>query len=219
MFKSITCAALAAVSICAMAQSDTYNGPTSKNGIYYTDADLLANPPATMKNTAYFSDVQWNVRHQANWLHGADRFDLLQIIDEAPGNVAKSLVQALYNAHHGANIARRDQVAQVLSSTNAMAMNQPATPWNAMDANNYSDVDNRPLRMVFNQKQPAEINYSTALDILDHELSQSAAASLNDWYLYTASEGEKDTIVKVLKNDAWMLTVPIYPSTITTRSF
>ncbi len=236
MFKSISCAAMAALSLCAFAQSNGQlqtndkGESMSKNGIYYCDADLLASPPSTEKNTADYESVHWNVRHQAQWLNGADRFQLDSILVKAPGNVANSLCQALYNAQAEANEARYALVAQQVAANDQMAMTAapgytyffaqtPSTMSAQATIKTYSDSDNRPMRMVLQQKREPNINYDDALDILDHELSQSAASSLNDWYLNQASDADRDVIVRMLKKDAWFKNQPIYASTLTHRNF
>jgi hypothetical protein len=123
MLKSITCAAMALASLCAFAQSDTWmNKHMSKDGIYYSDSDLLANPPSATKNTVSYGDMRWNVMHQADWLNGADRYNLYSMLEIAPGDVSNSLLQALYNLRSETYLARHDLVAQAVAQDEQMAM-------------------------------------------------------------------------------------------------
>jgi hypothetical protein len=224
MLKSITCAALAALSICSFAQME------SKNGIYYSDVDLMANPPTAQKNTVSYADMRWNVIHQTAWINGADRYDFLSMLDNSTGNIQNSLLQALYNARCEANLARRDVIAAEVANADQMA-NSPAPGYTyffaqtfptmsaQMAPTDFTDVDNRPMRMVLDQPRVPNINYWDACDILEHELNTGAAVAFDNWYWNDASDRDRDVLVRMLKQDAWIKNQPIYVSTMTKRAF
>jgi hypothetical protein len=226
MLKNITCAALAAVSLCAFAQSN-YDQGQSKMGIYYSDTDRMANPPAASKNTASYGDMQWNLMHQAEWLHGADRYDLYAILDNSTGEIQNCLLQSLYNIRCEAELARHDIMAQDCASFEVMASSPmpgytyffaedaPTAITAQTNTGDFVDVTNRPMRMALNQPRVPDISYEDAASIIEHELNSSAATNFDDWFWHTATEQNRDTLVRVLRADTWVKNQPIYVSTLT----
>jgi len=215
---------MVAASICAFAQME------SKNGIYYTDNDLMSNPPTAQKNSVSYEDMRWNVMHQAHWLNGADRFDLYAMLDKSTGNVQNSLLQALYNVRCEANLARHDVIAAEVANADQMAMSPapgytyffaqtPSTMSAQTAPTDFTDIDNRPMRMILDQSKVPDINYWDAADILEHEMSSGARVAFDNWYWSDQNERQRDVLVHMLKQDAWIKNQPIYVSTMTKRAF
>jgi hypothetical protein len=213
--------ALAIGYVAAFGQSDT-------SCVYLSDVDLMANPPSISGQPTDFNTVCRGVREQAEWMRPADRDHFYTMLWESPANLGYILQNSLYDARIQADCARHDMVAADVAAIDQMGQTTPSNSMVATDTTMNSDmianndlvnVSNRPLKFVFARPKHADINYPMALDILDQGRTQNERVILDDWWDNTATDRDKDVIVRMLKMDARSLTVPVYPSTLTKRTY
>lgn len=227
MFKSISCAAMALVSCVGFAQTPNAM-PASRpdSGIYSSDADLLSSPPMIQKNGIDLQAERRNVEFQFRELSGPERFDGLDMMDHAPGNVTLSLIQALFNIRCEANVARHNMLVQYVSTMDAAVATpsksyvyftspSPVASSPVMPVSSFSDHENRTFNMLLKHDGVCELDYDKLLDVIDSELSSGAATEVNSWFWQTATQNEKDVLRQLIKQDVAMEKAPIYASTLT----
>jgi hypothetical protein len=211
------CAALAAVSVSAFAQSDmTVTGTTT--------SEYINSHPWCPGNTEVAGKPTWELRHrvekQANLcLSGGDRFELAYMLDRNPFEVNAALLEGLCRAQHQAvkiterMLAQRfpDDTSYASLPDNYVLQTTPVNSW---------DGEGRALRVVMtNRIRPKDISYDDALDILCMRLDAWETPILSDWWYSGASEADKDVIVRLLKDDASMADQTFYPSVYIHQSY
>jgi len=234
MLKTLTLAALATISMSAFAQSGTMSTTEYQTSrpMYWNNKDMW--------DMSGKSDME--VRKAVEWrantaLSGGDRYVLATMLDRAPSSVEHSLLWGLANAHKQAVMINDRMLAYRFpdttvtttstSSTDTMGNTTMTTTtttspdWNASNMDWSSmEASWRPMRMVMTQSaKPKNINYYEALEILTSDLNSSSAGVLASWWNGTASERQKDVIVRMLKDDAMMADAIYYPSVYTRRTY
>lgn len=225
MFKSLTCAAFAAVSLSVFAQS-IYSRPHSQDEVYYSDIALMANPPVVPAPSLSYEDLQRNVRLQSNEWEGSDKYQLYKMLGDATGDIDYDLCKALYHVRNDADVARHDVLAQAVSGEEQLMMLpgngtfQAQTPSSnvmaQVNTGGFAEIGNRPMRMVLEQpRDNPNITYEDAADILEHAMNSSEANDFDAWFWHYASDADRDTLVHIVKFDNWLKDRPVYVSTIT----
>jgi|GEM_PF-3157275 len=233
MFKKITIAALASVSMCAFAQ-DSSMVRTSSTWSMSGDRAMMMDMNASHYEKRKMVEMRANEA-----LSGADRYVLMAALDRAPTSVEHSLVNGLFGAHRQAMMLNDQMIAArfpvqdmtvVTTTTSASGTTATTTTTTttttdttmsgstmAMDMN---DITFRPMRMVMQSSaRPKMVDYMTATDILTSGLNEAQAGILRSWWMNTASEREKDVIVRLLEDSAGLADQIYYPSVYTRRIY
>jgi hypothetical protein len=219
MLKFITIAAMAAISMAAIAQIQPTPGTEHANGrAWMVKGDI---------DVAGKSNYQLQKRIEmqaADCLGGADRFELDKLLSECPEVVETALLRGLSHAHRMAAVITDHMLAQRFGDNETMAI----TATSPLQATNLdyagSESGSRPLRMVMmTPGQPKAIDNDAAIDILCAHLSAGESETLVSWWNGDrdrgATERQKFVVMRLLENDASMINQTFYPSVFTTRTY
>jgi len=230
MLKAITAAAMATVMMSAFAQDSTSGSMTITTYDYQTSRPWAKEMDMSGKN---LWEQKRHVEKMANWsLSGADRYNLAETLDRAPMSVENALVHGLTNSHRQAVVINdrvlamrfpADSMTTTTSTANANGSITTTTTTDTWASNmDWSNEEHgfRPMRLVMTSKvKPKDISYNDAIDILTSNLSETERGILQDWWFMKASDGQKDTIVRMLKSDASIVDETYYPSVYMHRTY
>ncbi len=218
MFKKMTLAALATVSMSAFAQTSTTswsNDMTWQQQNHHWNA-MDPNGMTT-----------WDARNMVVWqsntaLSGGDRYILSNLLDRAPHNVVNALVWGLSRANWQArSYATERMMARYPASTTSYTTSTTNTDGTVTTTTTTSNtgwaMTARPMRFVMDKMAPRDVNYMEAMDILTSGVTSTEATILRTWWMDTATERQRDVIVRLLKDNATLVDVPYYPSTMPRR--
>jgi len=222
MFKKITVAALATVSMCAFAGTHHHQSGWNNKDMDAADASMFDQRKA----------LEW---HANESLSGSDRFALNQMLNRAPMNVEKALLSGLSKAHRQAVMINEQMLAwrfpaetsvSTTTSSDGTATTTTVTTYDT-NSNNWSAMDwsgqeasFRPMRMIMTKSdKPKEISYDQAIEILCSDLGDTSTAILSSWWYGEATEQQKDVVVRLLKDDASKGDQTYYSSVYTHRSY
>jgi hypothetical protein len=223
MLKSITLAALAAVSMSALAQSTSWDN-TSMHGNLNKDAVMIS---TDRSGAEMMYDRQKSVMMQANMgLTGGDAYYLERALDHLPSNVEQALLWGLYNSRANA-VSIRDEYARMRQEEFARSWQSGnrtvVTNWNWNDPNwnstmTWSDEQAmtwRPMRMIMAKPMNMRnISYLEAMSILTAGADATTAGTITNFFMESRDERLKDIIVRLLRNNASLIDMSMrYPST------
>ncbi|AIE87368.1 hypothetical protein [Fimbriimonas ginsengisoli] len=232
MLKRLTLAALATISMSAFAQNTmTTTEYQTSRPMMWSDKDWDMSGKSDM-------EVRKAVESRANdVLSGGDRYCLATMLDRAPSSVEHALLWGLANSHKQAIMINDRMLAYRFPDTTVTTTSTTTTDttgtttttvattttpdWNAsnMDWSN-TEASWRPMRMVMTKSiKPKDLSYIEALDILKSDLNDTSAGILTDWWNNTASDRQKDVLVRMVKGDARMADAIYYPSVYTHRTY
>ncbi|HSI71763.1 MAG TPA: hypothetical protein VK934_01185 [Fimbriimonas sp.] len=202
MFKKFALAAMAVVSVSAFAADNTN----------WQD-------PSTMS----YSDAKKAIMTRA-WeaINPGDAYLLSNVIDRSPTTVANALAFALAHNHWQARIISEElamsrfPVDRTSYTTTVTNPDGTVTTTTTTTSTAYTDTyaeNMRPMRIVMEPNASSrDIEWGQALDILCSNITTAEATQLRDWWWNTASEREKDVMVRILEANAKLADTVTYSS-------
>lgn len=194
MFKTTLLAALAAITVSALAQTMPEDRRECIDG-----------------NGKTYTDKKREVIKQVEYLSGADQYTFWVMMDRMPYNTEVAVVDGLFCAHRQA-VLIRDQIIASRFPENTDIAAQTTTLDQSILAEE-SDNSMRPLRMVM---QPSgsypDIDTNTAFDILASDLNDTQRTQLAKWWDDPTQEQEVDVVVRIINLQASKANDPIYAS-------
>jgi hypothetical protein len=217
MFKKISIAALAAISLSAFAQDSDYGHWMEKGDI----------------NVAGKSNFELRKRidrQASECLSFADQYDLDAMLNQNSDEIDTALLRGLCHAHRQAAVITdhmlamrfpEDSTTYATTTTNGNTVTTTTTT-TTLQANNIDwsseDHSSRPLRIIMtNPIRPKDLSYDDAISVLCSNLNATESSILSGWWYGEdnrdgATERMKDVIVRLLKDDARMADQTYYPS-------
>ena len=228
MFKKICMAAMAMASVCAMAQTSN----TMSTSTWAQDRTMsgMSDRMEMIDDSMAVSDKRRAVISRARqWLSGGDAYEFTSLLDRAPTSVDLAIIESLFDTHRSAVMIQEQRLMQMYptytsmyttSSTDGMGNTTTTTTTTTTNTWAMDDSSARPLRMVMqSEAKPKDVDYLTALSILTSDLNQSQAGVLSDWWTNTATERQKDVLVKLVEKSAGWADRVYYPSVYMRRSW
>lgn len=200
MYKNLALMAFAAVATGAMAQSWEWKQWDPNNSSYETNK-------------------AWVERHAVDAIGGGDAYTLDNIFDRAPSNVSIALANSL---------AKNTWQSKMMGDEIAIAKIPMRTTWTSKTTDTNGDMTTtttttttttewtmnaRPMRMYM-ERYPRNIDYWQACEIITSNLNDSEATAFRTWFWDTASEGQKDVIVRYIESNAKYADRIVYVSTL-----
>jgi molybdopterin-guanine dinucleotide biosynthesis protein len=221
MFKKITLAAVAMMSVAAMAQTTTTTT--------WTSTDTSWSKKEVIDDSLPISDKRMEVIKRARKvLSGGDAYEFTSLLDRAPTSVDLAIVEGLFDTHREAIMIQEQRLMTMYptytsmyttSSTDSMG-NTTTTTTTTTSSDSWAMSSGRPLRMVMESSaKPKDIDYLNALSILSEGLSETQKGVLANWWSYRASERQKDVLVKLVEDSAGYADHTYYPSVYTRRTW
>lgn len=228
MFKQMTLAAMAIVATSAFAQSTTTTTVEYKSAPGWNKADDIDLEGKSIHQLR--KKLEWRANDA---LSGGDRTTLVSLLNRAPSNVEQALLMGLSKSHRQAVMINDQMLAwrfpadTTVSTTTTNGYSTTTTTttydnnmnWSAMDWSS-AEANSRPMRMIMTKSaKPKDISYDQAIEILTSDLNDTQAGTLSSWWFSRASVGQKDVVVRLLKDDAAMADQTYYPSVYSRRTY
>jgi hypothetical protein len=197
MFKKISLAALAAVSMVATAQNP--------------DNDMNVSPGSPLSYDHALRIVNRQMRED---LRPADAWQIQNVIDYGPSNITDALVQSLARSDLEARAMAPDYVMYfpnqtAVSTTSVTSGSGGTTVTTTTTTTSLGDweANARPLRMLMSSHRSREMHLDDARDIILSNIpNYSQRTAFADWWdgwdAVSASTNEKIAITHAVKDDA-----------------
>lgn len=220
MFKKISLAAMAMMSVAAMAQTSTTTSWTSDNTSWSSKEVIDDSLPISAKRQAI-------IKRARMVLSGGDAYEFTGLLDRAPTSVDLAIVEGLFDTHREAVMiqeqalmAKYPTYTSMYTTSTTDSSGTMTTTTTTTTTDTWAMSSGRPLRMVMeSDSKPKDIDYLNALTILSDGLNETQKGVLANWWANRASERQKDILVKLVENSAGYADRTYYPSVYTRRTW
>lgn len=223
MFKKLSLAAIAMMSVAAMAQTTTTTTTWSNDSTSWSNKEVI-------DDSLPISDKRQAVIKRARMaLSGGDAYEFTSMLDRVPTSVDLAIVEGLFDTHRQAIMIQEQRLMSMYptytsmyttSTTNSMGYTTTTTTTTTTSNDTWAMSSGRPLRMVMeSESKPKDVDYLHAISILTDGLNETQKGVLSNWWSYRASERQKDVLVKMVENSASYADHVYYPSVYTRRTW
>lgn len=207
MIKNLILGGLVMASVSAMAQSNDWN-----HSSYYEMKN--ERKMKLMDENLPISEKRMLVVNEARkMLRGGDAYAFTSMMDRVPTPVGLAITEGIFNANREALCVCDEKIASMSPGYVTSYTTSGTDGTTTTVTTTYAMENRRPMRLVMDQSNtPKDIDYVSAISILTDGQDATQAGIVSDWWHRTATEREKDTIVRLLELSANMGDAPIYPS-------
>jgi len=191
MLRTITLAAFVLVSVSALAEVQTWRD---------LSREKVDEAGRTQFGMMYF------VRAQDLCLQGPDRYTFEALLNRMAPNVENAMIKGLYCAHRQSIMVREQSIA-----ANFPGLREVERTTEADEPMTSVESGNRPMRIVMSSPAPHDIDYRTALEILESSVNATESTWIDGWW-QSASDNDRDVISRLLQRSSAIADEPIYRS-------
>lgn len=217
MFKKLSIAAFAMMTVAAMAQTSTTTSWSSDNTSWSKKEMIDDSMPISAKR-------QVVIKRARMWLSGGDAYEFTSMLDRAPTSVDLAIVEGLFDTHRQAIVIQEQALMAKYPTYTSMyttsSSDSMGTTTTTTTTESWAMSSGRPLRMVMeSESKPKDLDYLNAFTILSDGLNQTQQGILASWWAHTASERQKDVLVKLVEGSARVADQTYYPSVYNRRTW
>lgn len=216
MFKKLSIAALAIMSVAAMAQTSTTTW--SSDDTSWSKKEVIDD---SLPISAKRKEI---IKRARTVLSGGDAYEFTGMLDRVPTSVDLAIVEGLFDTHRQAIVIQEQALMAKYPTYTSMYTTSSTDSTGTMTTTTTTETwamsSGRPLRMVMeSESKPKDLDYLNALTILSDGLNETQKGVLASWWATTASERQKDILVKLVENSARVADQVYYPSVYTKRTW